>query len=147
MLPRLPCACRSAIASLPRDRHGVAVIEFALLFPLLALVLFGILGYGQYFLLAHSAQQLANDAARATVAGLSATERRVLATASVTRELASLPEIRPSTVATDVIETTQLVTVRVQLDASAMPLMHLTWLPLPPATIDRRAVMRPGGDA
>ena len=136
MLPRLS-----------HDRRGVAVIEFALLFPLLALVLLGVLGYGQYFLLAHSAQQLANDAARATVAGPSAAERRTLAQASVTRELASLPEIRPGTVATEVIEASQLVTVRVTLDASAMPLMHMRWLPMPPATIDRRAVVRPGGEA
>jgi Flp pilus assembly protein TadG len=135
------------LCCLPRDRRGTAVIEFALLFPLLALVLFGILGYGQYFLLAHSAQQLANDAARATVAGLSDTERRTLAAASVARELASLPEIARYGVTTDVSEAAQLVTVRVRVDASTMPLMHMAWLPMPPATIDRRAVMRPGGES
>ena len=134
------------LCRLPRDRRATAVIEFALLFPLLALVLFGILGYGQYFLLAHSAQQLANDAARATVAGLSVSERRTLALASVARELASLPELQADTVTTDVTEAAELVTVRVRVDASAMPLMHMAWLPMPPSTIDRRAVMRPGGE-
>ena len=135
MLPRLP-----------RDRRGTAVIEFALLFPLLALVLLGMLGYGQYFLLAHSAQQLANDAARATVAGLSDTERQTLARASVTRELTALPEFGRYAVVTDVTEAAQLVTVRVRIDASTMPLMRMAWLPMPPSTIDRRAVMRPGGE-
>ena len=40
----------------------------ALVLPALTLLLLGIFGYGQYFLLAHSAQQMANDAARATIA-------------------------------------------------------------------------------
>jgi Flp pilus assembly protein TadG len=127
------------------DRRGVSVVEFALLAPLLMALLVGLLGYGQYFLAAHTAQQLANDAARATVAGIDAAERLTLARASVARELAALPELKQATVTTTVEEAPQLVTVKVSLDAAALPLLRSTLVPMPSTTIERRAVMRPGG--
>ncbi|WEK41764.1 MAG: TadE/TadG family type IV pilus assembly protein [Candidatus Sphingomonas colombiensis] len=71
-------------------------MEFALLAPILLAVLLGVLGYGQYFLLAHSAQQLANDSARATIAGMSAAERLGLANAAMARSLSRLPESKPA---------------------------------------------------
>ena len=40
-------------------------MEFAIVAPVLVMLVFGILMYGGYFLMAHSVQQLANDAARA----------------------------------------------------------------------------------
>ena len=48
---------KSAVAS---DRRGVAAIEFAILAPLLILMIAAILIYGDYFIMAHSIQQLAN---------------------------------------------------------------------------------------
>lgn len=129
------------------DRRGTSVIEFALVLPLFVMLLYGILGYGQYFLLAHSVQQLANDAARATVAGMSADERRTLATGSVGAEIASLHTFSASSVTTAVDETSDTVTVRVRLDASATPLFRNTLIPMPDSLIERRAVVRPGGIA
>ena len=131
--------------SLPRDARGVAIVEFALVLPLLVLLLFGMLGYGQYFLLAHDVQQLANDAARSTVAGMTAAERGTLATATIARELRALPNVKPGTVSSAIEESADLVTVRVRLDASAVPLMRMTLVPMPDAVIERHAVVRPGG--
>ena len=78
------------VPPITKDMRGAAIVEFALLLPLLICLLMGVLGYGQYFLLAHSVQQIANDAARATVPGLSATERASLARQSVTDDVAAL---------------------------------------------------------
>lgn len=130
-----------------RDRRGSAIIEFAIVLPVLVLLLFGLLAYGQYFLLAHSAQQLANDAARATVAGLSTAERLSLAQASVNREKAALPEAARSTITTAVDEAVDQVTVRVRLDASNVTLFRSQIIPMLDPVIERRAVIRPGGIA
>ena len=85
---------------LSADRRGAAIVEFAILLPVLIVMLFGMLAYGQYFLLAHSVQQLANDAARATVAGVTPAERLTIAGATVTREKSSLPEAAAATITT-----------------------------------------------
>lgn len=128
-----------------RDSRGAAIVEFALLAPVLITLLLGILGYGQYFLLAHSAQQLANDSARATIAGMSAAERVTLANAAMVRDLARLPEIRPGTAALSVEEVPPMVTVRVRVDASGIGLFGVKLLPMPDPLIERSAVIQQGG--
>ena len=129
-----------------RDRRGVAVMEFALVAPLLALIAMGILNYGQYFLLAHSTQQIANDAARATIAGLSAAERVTLAEAMVTKEMTQLP-VGAGQVAVAVTEngTDKLVTVKVRVDASSNAMFKLKIVPMPEAIIERSGTVRQGG--
>jgi Flp pilus assembly protein TadG len=49
--------------------HGAAAIEFALVVPLLIAMVFGIISFGYYFAVANSVQQLAAEAARASVTG------------------------------------------------------------------------------
>ena len=129
------------------DRRGSAVIEFALVLPLLACLLFGVLGYGQYFLLANSVQQLANDAARATVGGLNSTERSTLAQQSVAAEVPALTDLVAARVTTSTAEAGGFVTVTVRYDASQIAILHTGLLPMPSTTIERSAVARPGGIA
>ena len=130
---------------LRRNTRGASIIEFALLLPVFACMLYGMLGYGQYFLLAHSVQQMANDAARATVAGLTTAERRTLANDTITREAAALPEIRPGALTSTVSEDATTVTVRLRLDASGTPLFANRLAPMPDPGIDRRALVGLGG--
>jgi Flp pilus assembly protein TadG len=130
-----------------RDRRGSAIVEFAIVLPMLVMLLFGLLAYGQYFLLAHSTQQLANDAARATMAGMSSAERLTLAQASVNREKAALPEVARATITTAVEEAVDTVTVRVRMDASNVALFRSQIVPMLDPVIERRAVIRPGGIA
>lgn len=132
--------------ALVRNRRGVAVMEFALVAPLLAMLALGILSYGQYFLLAHATQQIANDAARATVAGLSSAERVTLANAMVSKEVASLP-VSASQVAVAVSESSadQLVTVTLRVDASSNPMFKMKIVPMPDAMIERHGTVRQGG--
>lgn len=66
-------------ATLARGERGAAIVEMALVLPLLLALLMGILVYGQYFMLAHNVQQAANDGARASIIGLDAADRRAVA--------------------------------------------------------------------
>jgi len=129
----------------PSESRGVSVVEFALIAPLLMLILLGMLAYGQYFLIAHSAQQLANDAARATIAGMSTAERLALANAALARELPNVSEITAGNATLTVTEALPLVTVHVRVDASGIGLFRVNMLPMPSPTIDRSAVIQQGG--
>src|SRR3546814_9897733 len=60
---------------------------------LLVTLLLGLVCYGQYFLIAHSVQQIANDAARATIGGLTSDERSRLAVDAADAAAAFNPEI------------------------------------------------------
>ena len=65
---------------LAADRNGAGAIEFAIVAPLFLLIVLGLLVYGIYLGSVHSVEQLAADAARASVAGLSDSERIQIAT-------------------------------------------------------------------
>ena len=45
--------------TLVHEERGAAIVEMALVLPLLLALLMGVLVYGQYFMLAHSVQQAA----------------------------------------------------------------------------------------
>jgi Flp pilus assembly protein TadG len=127
------------------DNRAAALVEFAIVLPLLICLLFGILGYGQYFLLAHSVQQIANDAARATVGGLNPDERATLAKSSVADDVTALGEFKAARINTAIAETGETVAVNVTLDAHGMGLFRTALVPMPDPRIERRAVVRRGG--
>lgn len=133
--------------SLMADRRGSSIVEFALVMPIIAYVMIGIIAYGQYFLIAHSVQQLANDAARATIAGLNSTERDALAQQSLNAELAVQTTLVRNRATLRTTETNGLVKVQVQYDASNVALLRSGLIPMPGLSISRTAVMRPGGIA
>src|SRR3546814_16160648 len=60
---------------------------------LLVTLLLGLVCYGQYFLIAHSVQQIANDSARATIGGLTSDERNRLPVDAADAAAATNPEI------------------------------------------------------
>lgn len=128
---------------------GAAAVEMAIVFPLFLLVVLGILGYGIYFGAAHSTQQLAADAARASVAGLSETERISLATKFVQDNASQYPLLWPQHVhaaaGTSATDANNFV-VTVTYDASQLPIWSFaSMVPLPSETIARTAVVRRGG--
>jgi Flp pilus assembly protein TadG len=132
-----------------RDRRGVSAIEFALVFPIFVLLLCAILAFGLYIGAAHSVQQLAADAARASVAGLNDTERTSIATQHVARTASQYMLIDAASVtavAGPVAGSPDDFEVRVSYDASRLPIWQLVAiLPLPERTIERVAVVRRGG--
>lgn len=132
-----------------RDRSGVAAIEFAIVGPLFFMVLLGVLIFAIYFGTVHSVQQLAAEAARATVQGLTTAERAELAQNQVKSIVGSYPLIDPNYLTVTAVTSpsdANLFNVSISYDASRSIVFAFEGLiPMPPKTIARSAVVRRGG--
>lgn len=53
----------------PRGQRGAVAVEFALVLPVFAMLVFGIIQYGYYFFATQSASAAARDAARVSAVG------------------------------------------------------------------------------
>ena len=91
---------RNSPLAFETDQSASTAVEFAFIAPILLMLLFGIIGYGHAFGVYHGVQQLAAEAARASVAGLDDAERERLARAFITRNNSSKTE--PTAVPTSV---------------------------------------------
>ena len=80
------------------ERAGTAALEFAIVTPALLMMFVGMIAFGILFMNLHEVQELASSAARASVPGLSATERNSLAQGFVTQALASSIMLNPADV-------------------------------------------------
>lgn len=121
--------------TLAREERGAAIVEMALVLPLLLALLMGVLVYGQYFMLAHSVQQAANDGARASIVGLDAADRRAVATRAVGR---SLQAVR-GTHAITVSETAEAITVAVAFTVPEDSFVRSAFVPSPGNIVRARA--------
>jgi Flp pilus assembly protein TadG len=72
-----------------RDRNGVAALEFALITPVMLLMVFAMICLGTYLIFFHEVEELSSSAARSSVAGLSEAERDSLAKAFVANAIAN----------------------------------------------------------
>lgn len=122
-----------------RDTRGTAMIEMALLLPLFLMLLLGIMIYGQYFLLAHSVQQAANDGARAAITGLDAADRRAVAIRAVDRSMGGIGGYRSELRSVLVSETSEAVTVDLSYRVPEGNLLRSTLVPTPAEVIRARA--------
>ena len=117
--------------SFASDDRGTAMIETALLLPLFLTLLLGILIYGQYFLLAHSVQQAANDGARAAIAGLDAADRRTIAVRAVDRSMAGVGDYGADRRDILVSETADSVTVALAFHVPEGSILRSSFVPAP----------------
>lgn len=140
---------RYCLRRIQRDERGAIAVEFALIFPVALVFFMGLLAYGIYFGAAHSVQQLAADAARASVAGLSDAERSSIVSGHVAASGGSYPLLdahRLSVVSHSLADDPSQFVVRVTFDAVDLPIWALSGLvPLPDQSIQRVAVVRRGG--
>ncbi|WP_029059048.1 TadE/TadG family type IV pilus assembly protein [Stappia stellulata] len=131
------------------DRGGVAAVEFAIVLPVFLVLMLGILAYGIYFGATHSLAQLAADAARASVAGLSDAERQRIVAAHIASASGDYAMIDASKVVVEAGPMPGLgehFRVVVRYDATDLPIWQLEpFLPLPGKTIERSAVVMRGG--
>lgn len=131
------------------ERRGTAIIEFAILLPVLIALLVGMICYGLYFGAAHSVQQLAADAARHSIAGETLTERQTMVATYVSAHGSSYFLVRPERLS-EVSATAQAggrLRVRISYNATWLPIFGFSNLvPLPPSTITRDCVTL-GGEA
>jgi Flp pilus assembly protein TadG len=136
--------------NLLKDRRGTSAVEFALIAPFLLLVLAGILAYGSIFATSLSLQQLAAETARATIGGLSDSERQSLAQA----QLASLKDSYPmldSTKLTFVFDAgsgSELSRITLRYDMTSHPAWALDkLLPLPASPLTYSMIITDGDGA
>ena len=127
-----------------KRREGAAAVEFALVGPILILLLIGIVVYGGWFLTAQTVQAVASEGARAAIGGLTAIEREGLARIEVTSAVHGVA-LNPDRTSVLVAEDAGRLRVVVVYDASDSPLMLMGgMLPRPPAVIRRAAVLQVG---
>ncbi|MND44502.1 TadE-like protein [compost metagenome] len=130
------------------NSSGAAAVEFAIVSPLFFIALLSMIAYGIYLSAAHSVQQLAADAARTAVAGLSDTERKTLATDFINRSMIDSTLLDKSkltlTAQADPGNPNQF-TVALTYDASNLPIFNLFTYAMPSNQIKRFATVRVGG--
>lgn len=124
------------------DTRGAAIVEMAMTLPILLMLLMGIVSYGDWMLTAHGVQQAANDAARASIAGLTSSERAGIAQTIMQTTLRRAGALDPNRATLSVDDDGTTLVVRLRYDASADPLLHLTFVPMPSAQIQRNAAIR-----
>ncbi len=108
--------------------RGVAALEFAILSPVLILMLIGMVCFGLYLTYLHELQEIASSAARASVAGLSETERDTLAKQFVTyavtnSSILSMADLTVTTSTSGSPATVYAVTLDYQLKDTPLPLI------------------------
>jgi Flp pilus assembly protein TadG len=132
-----------------KNDHGAAAIEFAILAPIFLMLAGGIMAYGIYFGAAHSLQQLAADAARTSIAGLSAGERDQLVEAYLDRNAPGYVLIDRDALSYSIggkAADPNEYSVTLSYDASRLPIWNLyPPLPLPSRTIRYSSSIRLGG--
>lgn len=138
-----------AFRKLRNEDGGASAVEFALILPSFLMIVFGIVVFGSYLSVVHGVQQLAAEAARTSVAGLSETERSSLANAYVTGNVNSYPLIAPNHVTVNAAisaSDANVFVVTVNYDASSMFIYSLpSFVPSPPSNIVRSAAIPRGG--
>ena len=127
-------------------REGSAAVEFALVGPILVVLLAALVVYGGWFWMAQSVQTMASEGARAAVGGLDHAERERLARSFIATEAQAGAGLDPSRAVIAVESDLEAIRVRVAYDVSGEPVMALAGLlPAPPTVIERTAVVRIGG--
>lgn len=125
-----------------RDQAGSNAVEFALVAPVLLVILLSSTLLGLYIGTAHSAGQLAADAGRYAMVGRDTDEREALVEAWVARTVDKYPLLRRDRLAMTVSESGELMVVSVEYDMSFLPIPELTvGLGHLPRTIQRVATV------
>ncbi|KFC75483.1 TadE family protein [Bosea sp. LC85] len=132
-----------------RSPDATSAIEFALVAPVLLLLLFGIIGYGYVLGVYHGVQQIAAEAARASVSGLNDTERERIARDFVIANVESYAFLDPakisvSTTASGAPTPTFQVAIRYDFSDSIFHRLG-SMIALPDPVVERRAVVQRGG--
>ena len=124
-----------------RDEDGSALIETAIALPILSVLLSGIVSYAMYFMSAHSLQSAANEGARASIAGLTASEREDLVTKAIGQSLAQATLVKAASVKTTTSAGGAYYTVKLSYDAKDHVVFKAALVPMPNPTIERFAVV------
>ena len=131
-----------------RCRSGASAVEFALMLPLFLAFIFGIILFGSYLAMVHGVQQLAAEAARSSVAGMTNTERNSLATSYVAANASTYPLLVPGNLTVSAAPSpsnANVYVVTVNYNAAGNFIYQLPFVPAPASTIVRSAAIQYGG--
>jgi Flp pilus assembly protein TadG len=130
-------------------RRAASAVEFAMLLPVFLIIVFGIVTFGSYLAVVHGVQQLAAEAARSSIAGLSDSERSSLAAGYVSANATSYPLIDKANLTVNAATSAasnKVFVVTVNYDASHMFIYSLpTFVTMPSPSIVRSAAIPFGG--
>lgn len=104
-------------------------------------LMFAVLTYATWFMQAHSIQQVTNDAARSSLAGLTVEERDELVEETIKASLLDANGISADNVKVTTKSSGQYFTVTLTYDVSEHALMKTSLVPLPSKTIARSATV------
>lgn len=139
----------SLLKNLRREQSGASAVEFAMILPSFLLIVLGIVMFGSYLAVVHGVQQLAAEAARSSVAGLTESERSSLANAYVSGNVNSYPLIAANHLTVSAATSgsdANVFVVTLNYNASSMFIYSLpSFVPAPPSTIVRSAAIPRGG--
>ncbi|MET0363530.1 MAG: TadE/TadG family type IV pilus assembly protein [Sphingobium sp.] len=127
---------------LRRDARGAVLIEAAILLPILLMMLVGMINYGLWFMAAHAVQQAANEGARASLAGIDASERQTLAGDAVRQSIGAAGVVNPTLVTTSTSVSGDFYTVTVSYNVAKAAFFVTALLPMPPGPIQRASVVK-----
>ena len=84
-----------SVATYRADKRAASAVEFALVLPLFVLLIFGLVCYATIENMYIGTQELVSEAARASVAGLSDTERSSIVTSFISNNIRSYAFLDP----------------------------------------------------
>lgn len=127
-----------------RSSHGSMTVEFGLIAPLLLLLVFGFIGFCVELSSASGLQQLAAEAARASIGGLTDAERTQIVQAFVTAHAGTYPflDAQKLTVATSALVSPTAFQVSLSYDlTSGIVGMVSSLVPMLPTQVHRSAIV------
>jgi Flp pilus assembly protein TadG len=111
-------------------------------------IIFGIVVFGSYLTMVHGVQQLAAEAARSSIAGMTDGERNSLATNYVSANASTYPLLNANSLSVNAAASAadaNVYVVTVNYNATGSLLFNLPFVPSPPSTIVRSAAIPYGG--
>lgn len=130
-----------------KSNRATSAVEFALIAPFLLLLLAAIMAYGSVFATSLSLQQIAAETARATIGGLSDSERKTLAQNKLNAIAADYPMLDATKVTFDFDAgtTSQLSRVTLHYDMTNHPAYTFDkLLPLPKSPLSYSLIVTDG---
>lgn len=125
-----------------RDRDGAVLVEAAFALPILIMLLLGVVTWSGWFMAAHSLQEVANEAARASLAGMDAADRQAIVQQTVNRSVLQTGTLQPELVSVSTGLSDDYFRVTLSYDLTKSQIFRNSLVPLPGTTIQRDALVR-----
>lgn len=128
--------------ALAADCSGAAIIEAAFVLPMVVALLLGVATFGQWFMIAHTMQQAADEGARAAVGGLNDEDRLAMVATSVKQSLAVASGVDPKLVSTAAKRSGDYYTVTVTYQTRQNKALTIGIIPVPLDPIARQSTIK-----